>query len=330
MSATPRGIIVVAALLLVGACENGSSGRTIGLDATGTVAGAVLFDRDGSGLNDAADLPTAGVPVRLMNALAGDTVARTTSRTDGSFAFVDVPVGSYVVVLPAASLGDSLVRIATGVSVLDVRPDDSLFVPTLIGYPTHPASAVRTLPLGTRVVVTGIALHARETYSDTLLHITSASGALRAVRVRPASPTVSAGDSVRLVGRVGTRTGRRVLEDVQPFVVSTAFVPPVASIPSSNVSTALGGTLDASFVRLVNVLVTDTATAGGNLVMIVNDGSGTAAVVLDRAADPAFRAPLPVGVYVPGRRFDIAGVMVPRTTVQWGVRPRSSLDLTPR
>jgi hypothetical protein len=50
MSATPRGIIVVAALLLVGACENGSSGRTIGLDATGTVAGAVLFDRDGSGL----------------------------------------------------------------------------------------------------------------------------------------------------------------------------------------------------------------------------------------------------------------------------------------
>jgi len=57
---------------------------------------------------------------------------------------------------------------------------------------------------------------------------------------------------------------------------------------------------------------------------------GALVVVLDRAADVAFRAPLPAGVYDAGDRYDLIGVLVPTGTGSFVLRPRSAFDLTLR
>jgi hypothetical protein len=148
-------------------------------------------------------------------------------------------------------------------------------------------------------------------------------------------PTVAvAGDSVRMRGRVGTRAGRRVLDDVTVYVIGATFIPTAPTVTTQRASTAqsgaLNGALDGALVRLLDAVVSDTATVLGSLTMTVNDGSGPLTVVLDRVADVAFRPPFAVGPLAATSRYDLRGVLVPSGTGAWVLRPRDALDLTPR
>lgn len=319
--------IALATLAL--SCDNAGADRSLGVDATGAVTGFIYFDANGSGTSDAEDVPFAGARVRLLTSASRDTLLRATTGVDGRFSFGQVPVGSYALVLDSLSGGDSISVVTIQQSVT-VHPADSLDVEGSFGFRAHAAIEVRTLPLGTRIFVTGVALHARGTFSDTLLHVADTSGAIRASRIRPASAPAVAGDSVRLRARVGERLGERTLDDVTVFVVAPTFVPAVVSVTTADAATADGGVLDAALVQVIDALVTDTATVGGHVTMTVTDGSGALTVVLDRAADVAFRAPLPLGVYQAGNRFDLVGVLVPTGTGSFVLRPRSALDLTLR
>jgi len=319
----------VVALVLT-ACSNAGDDRVIGLDATGVVSGRVYFDANGSRTSDAEDLPQAGVRVVLRAAASATTSRSVVTGADGRFRLVGVPVGAYRVDIDTTTIGDS-VRVATSQPVVAlVLPDDSVTVETGISLPVVTAAAVRTLAPGTPVFVVGIALHAPDTFSDTVVHVVDTSGALRATRVRPTATAVAAGDSVRLRGRVAVRLGQRVLDDVSSFIVGRTFIPTTPLLTSAQAATASAGTRDAALIRLVNVLVTDTATVAGNVQMTVTDGSGAVVVVLDRAADVAFRAPLPAGQYGVGSRFDLSGVLTPTGTGAWRVRPRSVFDLVRR
>ncbi|MFN0097642.1 MAG: hypothetical protein ACKVS7_03130 [Gemmatimonadaceae bacterium] len=331
MTRTMRNIVLRSAMALgLAACSNAGEGRVIGLEATGVVTGRVYFDANGSRTSDAEDLPQAGVRV-VLRAAGGATTSRSAlTGADGRFRLTGVPVGAYSVGIDTTTIGDS-VRVVTALpTAAVVLPNDSVTVETAVGFPIRTAAQVRTLAPGTPVFVVGIALHARDTFSDTLLHVVDTSGALRATRVRPAAAAVVAGDSVRLRGRVAVRLGQRVLDDVSTFAVGRTFIPTTPLLTSAQAATASAGTRDAALIRLVNVLVTDTATVAGNVQMTVTDGSGAVVVVLDRAADVAFRAPLPAGQYSVGFRFDLSGVLTPTGTGTWRVRPRSVLDLVRR
>lgn len=325
-----RALFTIAIMALLASCENAGADRTVGLDATGTVAGFVFFDVNGSLSTDAADVPFEGARVRLLSGASGDTLFRAETGDDGRFAFSGVPVGSYRVVLDSASAGDSARVTGLDMEAVTVLPADSIEITGSIGYPIVSAATARTLAAGTRVVVTGVALHVRLTFSDTLLHVVDTSGALRAMRVRPSAVPVAAGDSVRMSGRISARLGQPALDDVTVFVVSPTFVPTASTVTTAAASTAVGGTLDAALVRILDAAVTDTATVDGHLMMTIDDGSGLVFVRLDRAADAAFRPPFPAALYVAPNRFDVVGVLVPSGTGQWIVRPRSSLDLTLR
>ena len=328
MSRLIRGLGALSALVLVAACDNAGASRSLGITATGIVRGFVYFDANGSRTFDAGDTPFAGARVRLVSPIARDTLVRAVTGADGTFRLTGVPVGSYALVLDPASVGDSVAIVSLSATAVTLLPGDSVEVEGSVSFPIHAASEVRTLALGTRVFVTGVALHARETFSDTLLHVVDTSGAIRATRVRP-SPVV-AGDSVRVRGIVAVRAGQRVLDDVTVFVLGPTFIPTLSTVTSAAATTASGGTLDAALVRVLGATVSDTATVGGNLTMTVSDGSGALTVVLDRAADATFRAPFPAGLYVPTSTFDIIGVLVPTGTGTWRLRPRSALDLTLR
>ncbi len=327
-SMTKRSVSVLGALLFVAACDNAGAYRTTGITATGVARGLVFFDANGSGNFDAADSPVVGARVRLITPLSSDTVARATTGADGTFRVESVPVGSYSVVIDPTSLGDSAAVTRVTAGPFTLRPNDSLSIEAIVSFPSLTTDQVRTAAIGTRVFVTGVALHSRSTYSDTLLHVVDTSGALRATRVRPTAAV--AGDSVRMRGRVATRGGQRVLDDVTVYVIGATFIPTAPTITSLRASTADVAALDGALVRLLDAVVSDTATVLGSLTMTVNDGSGPLRVVLDRVADIAFRAPFTVGPLAAGSRYDLVGVLVPNGSGGWVLRPRAVLDLTPR
>lgn len=325
---TPLSAAVLGGLLLATGCGNGGSDRAVGITATGSVLGSVVLDANGSGTADAADVAFNGARVRLLAPVANDTLARATTGADGTFRFTGVPVGSYRLVLDPSSIGDSLEIQGVSGGVLTVRPDDSVSVAALASYPATDAAGVRSGTVGARVFVSGVALHALGTYSDTLLHVVDSSGALRATRVRPVA--VAAGDSVRLRGRIAERDGQRVLDDVTVFALGTAFIPTAPVVSSQGAATASAGSLDAALVRVLDAAIVDSATVGGSLQLTVNDGSGALTVLLDRAADTEFRPPYTAGDWDPGVRYDFVGVLVPLGPGSWALRPRSAFDLTRR
>ncbi|MBX3173936.1 MAG: hypothetical protein KF709_05955 [Gemmatimonadaceae bacterium] len=317
-----------AAVMTGGSCGNGGADRSVGITATGAVLGVVMLDANGNGIVDASDVAFEGARVRLLTPIAGDTVARATANASGTFRLSGVPVGSYRLVLDPTSVGDTLVVTGVDAAVLNVRPQDSVTVAALAAYPSTDAAGVRSGTLGTRVFLAGVALHALGTYSDTLLHVVDTSGAIRAGRVRPA--TVAAGDSLRLLGRIATRDGQRVLDDVRVFALGSAFIPTSPIITTLQAATAAAGTLDAALVRVFDAAIVDSATVAGSLRLTVNDGSGALTVLLDRAADDAFRPPFMAGIWSAGQRYDFAGVLVPLGVGSWALRPRTEFDLTPR
>ncbi len=315
------------ALLALAACENGGSERTLGISATGTVSGFIYFDANGSRSADVGDVPFAGVRVAILGAGVNDTVRVDTTGADGRFRVSGLPVGRYTVAIDTTAAGDSASVIGERTRSVTVAPDDSAVVEGIISFPIRSVNATATLPLGTRVFLTGIALHARETYSDTTLHLIDTSGAIQATRVRPTTVAVVAGDSIRVRGRVATRLGQRVLDDVSVFIVGPTFIPPIPTLTTAQANGAAAGVRNAELIRVANAQIIDSATVSGNLRLTVNDGSGALTVILDRQSDVAFRVPLPAGQYSAGIRYDIVGILAPTGTGTWQLRPRSSLDL---
>ncbi len=315
-----------AAALALG-CESGGVARSLGIAAAGTVTTRVVYDANGSQSLDAADTPLPGARVRLLTPGTRDTLLRGETLDDGRASFAAVPVGSYAVVVDSVSVGDTARVLLVTPPTIVVRPDSAVEVTVVVGVPRVTVAEARTRPVGTRVVVAGVALHARTTFGDTLLHVVDATGAIRAARIRPTAAV--AGDSVLVRGRIGVRLGQPVLDDVSVFTVTATLIPTVPTVTTA-AAAAGGAALDAQLVRILDAAVVDTVTTGGNLTMRVNDGSGPLRVVLDRAADVAFRPPFPAATYSPPTRFDLLGILVPTGTGTWVLRPRSALDLVRR
>lgn len=313
------------------ACENGGATRTVGITANGAVLGRVYFDANASRTFDAADVGVAGATVGLTLPGALDTLYRTTTVADGTFRFANVPVGSYSVVIDSSTLGDSLRAVVSPATAVAVLPGDSVTFEGAVSFPVRTIGAARGLAPGTRLFVRAIALHGRETFSDTTLHVVDQTGAMRATRVRPSAVAVAAGDSVVLRARIAERLGQRVLDDVTVFIVAPTLIPTAPSITTAAAATGgAAGVLDAALVRLQNAQIIDTATVSGNLQLTLNDGSGAVTMVLDRAADVGFRPPFAVGLFAPTNRLDVVGVLVPTGAGAWRVKPRSTLDIVDR
>lgn len=323
-------LAALAALAVLAGCDNAGSDRVSGIRATGVVRGSVYFDADGSRDLGAADVPFAGAGVSIISPISRDTLFRVTTAANGTFRLAGIPVGSYEVVLDPASGGDSAIVVPTAAAIT-VAPDDSTDWVGTLSFPIRTIAQVRaSAPSPARIFVSAIALNQRTTFSDTTLHLVDATGSIRVTRVRPSLVPFATGDSVRLRARVGTRAGQVVLDDAAVFVISPTFVPTATALTTLQASTADGATRDAQLVRLTDAQITDTATVAGDLTLTVNDGTGPVRVILDRAADVGFRAPLPPGQYQVPNRFDLTGVLVPTGLGTWVLKPRSALDLLRR
>jgi hypothetical protein len=316
-----RGTIGLLVLTVgIGACSNAGEDSVVAITATGRIAGAVYFDVNGSGQPDGPDQPLPGVALRVVLLGTRDTLAQPVTQSDGSFTTPQLPVGRYSVVVPATTLGDSTEVVQLEDSVLTVGPDGEAVVTLGIGFPSMTIAEARALPAGRKIFVAGIALTSLGVFGDTTTHVADGSGAMRAVRVRPAVQL--SGDSVRLSGRVASRDGQPVLDDVTVIVLNiNRPIPPPAQVSTGVAASADGGRLDAALGLVRNAAIADTATGAAGFALTLDDGSGALTVLLDN--DIVFDL---TGLD-PGVSIDATGVLVPDGAGTWRLKPRGNADV---
>jgi hypothetical protein len=187
-----------------------------------------------------------------------------------------------------------------------------------LSFTVVPTSAARTLPVGQQAVLQGLALNSWAAFGDSTVHLLDSSGALRAVRV---AGTVTAGDSIRLVGVMGTRSGQPVLTGATASVLRAgAGLPAPDSISTLAARTAQQGARDADRVRVAGSITGSQAVSGGGTLFTVDDGSGALEVLV------APGITLPPGPFVPGALLDVTGVLVPTGTGTWRLKPTRAAD----
>jgi phage protein U len=296
------------------ACGDGPG--PIDIDDTGAVTGTAYVDRDGDGRFTGADDVVAGVAAALLLEATGDTMARATSRADGSFIMSRIPAGRYRLVAQRGAAGDSIDVLQVDSAQITIAARDTVTRHIRLGYPRTTAAAARLLPAGRRITVEGIALNARGTYGDETMHLADATGAIRAIRVAPNA--AQAGDSISLVGTTGSQNGFFVLADATVRVIAAARgLPPLETVTTAMAATADNGRLADGQLRIAGAFILDTITVANDRILGVSDGSGRLEVMLDKDI------PFNPGPYIPGGTFDGAGLLVPTGTGNsWRLKPR--------
>lgn len=316
-----RNVALVILAMLVAACsENGPVSID---DSTGSVMMEAYLDRDASGDRNAPDAALAGVRAAIVRQQSGDTVAAGTTGADGTVLLTRIPVGSYRVVASRGELGDSVEVQDLDATSVTVTFADTAERVIRFGYSASTVSiaAARAAAAGSRVAVSGIALNATGTFGDSTVHLRDVSGAVRLTGVVAA---VAAGDSIRAIGTIGSSEGQVVVEDPSIWIVrANAGVPVADSVSTAVAAGADAGARDAWQVRVRAEIVGTQPQQNGDLVIVVNDGSGVLEVVLDDDVNFGSTA-----AFVPGAILRGAGVLVPTGTGSWRLRPRAAADVS--
>lgn len=325
---TRRTQMSVLGLMLTGAagaCEFPAD--PMALDATGTVEGVVWLDLNGNARLDPQDGPVSDVRVRLRRHAGRTEIASASSTSSGDFRLADVPVGDYEAAVDSATVGDTLRILSVDSAAVRVAAEATSTVLIGLTYPNVPIDTARQQPQQTRLFIEGVGLIAWNTFGDASLAIRDTSGAILLVRVPPTA--VSAGDSIRVLGRIGWRSGQPVLTEVSVFPIRTGTEsPPPVDVATGDAATAGMGALDSELVRVIGAVVQDTGrTDAGDFRMGVDDGTGALDVVLD--ADVPFL--LSFSNDIIGAVLDVDGILLPGTQPRtWIQKPRATSDVTIR
>ena len=328
LSTAARGLLVCT---VIAACTNAGEDRVLSVAATGILKGFVFFDGDGDRLfGGSADTRLQGVRLRLVARGTRDTTARATSDTGGLYRIVGVPVGSYVVVVDTTSLGDSAQVVRIDTSDVTVTPGDSIGIAIIVSFPLLSVAEARKQPFGRKVFVEGVALTQRTnvtpfgTFGDTTVFLADTSAGIRATRVK--GGIILVGDSLRWLGAVSSRDGQSTLDAVTPFTLAIGGIAPLVQVGTAEAEVAGGGRLEAELVQVLGDSITDTATVAPDFRLTVMDSANgaTLQVLLDK--DAGFTGPA-LSPYVPGKRVDLTGVLVPVAPASWQLKPRGPADI---
>ncbi len=316
---------LAASALLVAGCEGADDSFVFSLEGQGSVAGQAFLDLNRDGTPSAGETDIAGLRVGFIPVGSREPAALVTSQADGSFTAPDLPAGSYqVVVEPGGVLGDSLEVTRISPDRLQLAVAATAQVTVGVSFPVRSVSQIQATSVGTRVYVEGIALNLRGSLPGDVIHVWDGERAIRAPGIQTFPH--SAGDSVRVLGRVATQGGRRVLAQGQGFRLVERDEPaePIR-LDAREASEARGGQLDAALVRVEGASVTQVRTTDGTVLATARDASGPLEVRIPQAhLTQAGISILEVGALV-----SVTGVLEPRSGVQgaWELRTRSGADL---
>ncbi|HSJ30823.1 MAG TPA: OB-fold nucleic acid binding domain-containing protein, partial [Longimicrobiales bacterium] len=308
-----------------------NNGQAVLADASVRILSAAVGvpapDSVGTGEAATAD---AGVRADGQVRIAGALILDTTSVAGDRVLGVDDGSGRLEVVLdrnvvfdagpwvPGATFHGTGVLVPNPAGGWQMKP--RLRAEAAVTFPSVTVAAARGTAAGLRVVIEGIALNSWSAFADSTVHIADATGAIRGVKVLG---NVAAGDSIRLNGTVSSRNGQPVLTGATAAtLVAGAGLPPIDSVSTSSAASALSGARDAGQVRIGGSITGTQNLPTGDLILTVNDGSGSVEVFFDK--DVAFNA----GPYQTGALLRASGVLVPTGTGTWQLKPRTRDDAT--
>jgi hypothetical protein len=314
-------VILAISVAFLSGCEDPGPGTILTIEATGTVAGQLLFDANGNGAADSGDRPLEGWTFRLAQP-AGGTVVSGVTNNEGIVLFEQVPVGRLVPALSEAQLGDTLNPIPGTFPTFTLAAQQEVGVVPVVTLPLFTIAEARDLPTEKPVFVAGIALNSFPTTEERNLHLKSGGSYIRVLSVD--SGTVAVGDSVRVRGRTGVSEGVPVLDGKVVYRLGSVTPAPVpVTLTTAEAAGARGGALDAALVGVFDAEILEVTNEGNDGVnMVVDDGGGPLTIhfraflgvdpdAIDPDTDRLFRA---VGLLVPAR---IQGALV------WKLQPRS-------
>lgn len=324
--ATLPSVAAAAALALgAAACESDFSDRLISLEGTGSVEALLYMDNNlNSTFNPQFDSP---VPLaKLILRRTGTRVGFIDNDTNdaGIVFFGLLGVGRYRIDLGPAVLGDSLERIDPNLE-FTVPFRDTLTVPIGVRFKQTTVTEARGLPVGTKIWVLGVALNNPNAFGDSTVHMTDGTSFIRMSTVRPA-PIVP-GDTIALLGTRNTLDGQPTFQIVTlppPLIRAVGPAPAPRTLTAPEAAAAVGGTLDAAFVKVFGATIVDTLTTIDGKQLTVQDAAGTVRVLLSN--------PINFGnlnQYNPPRRLDVAGLLVPDDVNPgtWILKPRARADV---
>ena len=275
-------------------------------DTTRNAAGELLFTvDDGTGAGEV--LLDRDIPFQLQ---FGQEIIGTILRVTGAL-------------VPSATGGDWVVKPRSRADIV-IGP---------LSWPRATVAEARAQSAGTRLIVSGRALNGWATFGDSTVHVRDATGAIRAVHVPPIA--IATGDSVQVVATVAALLGQPVLDQVEPTILATGLPAPTAIAVTTSAAATPAAGLRAELLALTGAVVQDSSrNAIGELVLTVDDGSGSLEVLLDRSVP--FQIPFPRdsggNPIIIGTTLDITGLLTPEPfgAGTWVLKPRQNADITVR
>ena len=305
-------------------CDNAGTALGFPDENTGTVGVAVYLDRDGSRTLTAADTVYSGARIALLQKGRSDTLRTEPTNARGLIFFKSLPFGEYRVAVGRASLGDSLE--VANIDLTDVaisQNDDTAGVVIRVAYPELTVRQARAAAPGKRVFIRGVILAGVQVFRDTTSYLADSSGSIRLTDVALRAGLVGniPGDSVSALGTISSRLAQPVLARALVGRFGSRPPPVALIVNSKTAASASTGALDAGLVQVIAALISDTASVSPDYLVTVNDGSGPLVITLD-ANVPFLRAS-----FLPGRRVNARGVLVPNGTGGWTLKPRDLADI---
>ncbi len=316
-------------LCATAACTDVTDVHLLEVSATGAVLGSAFIDSNGNGAIDAADSALGGVSVILGLPNVGTVVKSATTSPGGAFAISDVPVGSYTLRLDSAVLADSLTMLGPITSIAVARQDTVSYT---LGatFPTFTLAGVRAAAPGNKVFTTGVALNARQNFSDGEVSfraiVAGDTAYLRATNVQRAP--LQAGDSVRVLGRTASDNGQPTLNDVTLFIlISQATVLVPVEVSTGAASTAGGGALDAALVRIRTAEIADTSTVNGDFHFWAHNDGDSVEVVFRSFLGMSTSAIRPDTVTRISQATGLLSPFFDGASTRWRLLPRGGSDV---
>jgi hypothetical protein len=311
-------------IALTAACANEGANLGFGPTVTGQVSVGVYFDRDGTRTFTVLDTVFAKARVALFIKGGVDTFSTALTDSKGVALFSSVPVGRYRIVIEPRSIGDSIQVLAYDSSEVTLTAKAAgTGTVARVGFPEVSLRQARALPAGKRVFVRGTILAGLQSFRDTTSHVADTSGYIRLTRVTIRNGLIgnNPGDSVTVLGAVGTRAGQPTLDQAIITTLANRPAPIAISVTTAVAALAQGGGLDAGLVQITAATIQSVTVAAPDIQVVVNDGSGPLTVVLDGNIG------FPTAPFVVGLKLTGKGVLAPDGAGHWTLKPRQFGDV---
>ena len=301
------------------------------IDATGTVAGIVFFDRDNNGefTPTAGDSALSGVVVNVLLRGTDSVIARPATGADGRWT-ATVPVGTHDISVVRNPQIVAANLVFCGGRPPSVYAGEQTFVPTPVKFGcVVRINVAEPLTAGTTVTVAGIvtAQPGRFRTQGDNIFIQDPTGGIQVFGAPLIPLGLQEGDSIEVTGELALFntqvqiTNPRVAQNIRR---GAAVPTPVVRTTGTLAGITSGVSADVGRLVAVRKVQVGAFGFGGQAANAqINDGSGAAVLRLDGAAFTS------IGVtrFVAGRCYDITGILgFFNNAIQ--LQPRALTDVT--